>query len=99
MYSAAEIESEVELRLRERSADLLPLLLDRMVVRAGVVECVRHAAGPFSALDNYIGAQKILHRAKRNPDYWGKLENWIAYRDMMREQYRQIPCTCWRPKR
>lgn len=95
----------------ERTADLLPLLYERLMSKESLDGCARHAI-----LRQRVRAEIALHRAYkalRDGSYIDRgLEFPVSYKKAskhydlvekvtkrIRAEYRSQPCTCWVPKR
>jgi hypothetical protein len=92
---------EVQRRADDRTADLLPAVMQNMLKRNSLHGCVRHDV----YLSPYVEAQILLTRANRYfhwHDTDRALRNYVrarANREEARRKYRATPCTCWVPKR
>ena len=108
--NAQELEAEIAKRVEDMTPELLPQLLERFLVRQGLVECARHG----QKLLSYVRAQIALTRAKRNnipnhnsdcttgyypseiPQIISDHYNFaLKHRNDIRKDYRSTPCTCW----
>ncbi len=108
-----QILADVTAGANARTAELLPLLMAKNVLRDSMSGCVKH--DELRVL--YIEAQIALTRAKRNyelDDYYNphrsllsmsddvrhsRFSKAVIERDKIRIRYRGTPCTCWVPKR
>lgn len=98
-----ELEVQVQEMANERTADVLPLLYDRLMAREGLEECPRH-----SMLRERVKAEIVLHHAKKavrdgilssfdicHDRLATRLDSVIQDTEKVREEYRAKTCTCW----
>lgn len=92
------LEEEVKLLADERTAELLPLLFERLLDRKGLIACPRHGK-----LYARRVAEISLHHAKRNYHIGflseESLEKVKLHTLQVRKEYRSLPCECWITKR
>lgn len=97
------LEAEIQEMASERTADILPLLYDRLMEREGLEKCPRH-----SMLADRVKAEVRLHHAKkalRDGPYLSSpgctlnisaaFEAAFKHAERVRKLYRSKPCTCW----
>lgn len=103
-----KLEEEVMAMADEASAEILPLLYERLIQKNGLSICEKH-----SMLGVRISAEIALTKAKRkymgdnpiNGVFTGYHENLAKYDTIknnvlhIRKEYRSKPCTCWVEKR